>query len=356
MAAAPEGTIVEAPVWSIPSDMSSTVMAASPDGRWILYGGFEIVHVLDALTGVEVASISHGEANVYCLCVSPDSRMFAAGLSNDDVHVVEFVARDGTLRASAEGRKVLRGHTRDIRGCTFSADGTRLVTGSVDATIRVWSLDAAEVDVHSIPQGSWVNAVVAIPRSSLVVAACGGGPARVWDINTLREVRTYVGRSISAAVSQDGRWLATAHESQDVRVWSLVDGRQRVIPTPFGYSTLNVSFSANGKYIAVARHFDCSVWSVNDGVLLHRLGKDIYLSAKGWPVQSEFRAAFRHVAFVGKSPYLLAVTTDKSAAQLWHLRPNFSMPLLAALAHPSWARFFLDDGDHANATRVERFM
>jgi WD40 repeat protein len=34
--------------------------------------------------------------------------------------------------------KVLNGHTEDVNSVAFSADGTRIVSGSSDKSVRVW--------------------------------------------------------------------------------------------------------------------------------------------------------------------------------------------------------------------------
>ena len=40
--------------------------------------------------------------------------------------------------------KILKGHTDEVRSVAFSKDGTKIVSGSWDRTIRVWNVDTGE--------------------------------------------------------------------------------------------------------------------------------------------------------------------------------------------------------------------
>ena len=41
--------------------------------------------------------------------------------------------------------KVLDGHTDCVRAVAISTDGTKIVSGSYDKTVRVWSMETGEV-------------------------------------------------------------------------------------------------------------------------------------------------------------------------------------------------------------------
>ena len=46
--------------------------------------------------------------------------------------------------------KVLEGHTRKVLAVAISTDGAKIVSGSADNTVRVWSMETGEVPVSSI--------------------------------------------------------------------------------------------------------------------------------------------------------------------------------------------------------------
>jgi WD40 repeat protein len=76
---------------------------------------------------------------------------FAASMDNHDV-----VIFDG---ASAEQRRVLRGHTEAIYDLAYSPNGLRLVSASLDGTVRIWDTTTGREIVQSIGfnDGEWIS-------------------------------------------------------------------------------------------------------------------------------------------------------------------------------------------------------
>jgi WD40 repeat protein len=67
------------------------------------------------------------------IAFSPDSKMIATA-SFEDSAIQLWRSRDGAMLSR------LLGHTMPVRGMVFSADGTILVSGAYDGTIRVWGI------------------------------------------------------------------------------------------------------------------------------------------------------------------------------------------------------------------------
>ncbi len=47
--------------------------------------------------------------------------------------------------------KVLEGHTDDVTAVAVSADGSTIVSGSFDTTVRIWSAESGQVPHRSAP-------------------------------------------------------------------------------------------------------------------------------------------------------------------------------------------------------------
>ncbi|KAG2748771.1 WD40 repeat-like protein, partial [Suillus brevipes Sb2] len=68
-----------------------------------------------------------------------------------------------------------------VRSVSFSLDGTRIVSGSDDMTVRVW--DAATGQPIGQPlrgHTTWVNSVSFFPDGTRIVSCSHNGTVRVW--------------------------------------------------------------------------------------------------------------------------------------------------------------------------------
>ena len=82
----------------------------------------------------------------------------------------------------------LKGHGQPVNSAAFSPDGKRIVTGSDDATARVWDA-ATGVQMAALRghQGPVASAAFS-PDGARVVTASHDATARVWDAASRREI------------------------------------------------------------------------------------------------------------------------------------------------------------------------
>ncbi len=46
--------------------------------------------------------------------------------------------------------KVLEGHTGPVAAVAISVDGSKIISGSLDKTVRVWSMETGEVPIACV--------------------------------------------------------------------------------------------------------------------------------------------------------------------------------------------------------------
>ena len=120
---------------------------------------------------------------------------------------------------------LFRGHIHWVTSVAFSPDGTRIVSGSVDQTVRVWDADRG-VQIGSPLQGHThpVRSVAFSPDGTRIVSGSSDKTVRVWDaergVQIGSPLQGHTDDVRSVAFSPDGTRLVSGSDDNTVRVWN----------------------------------------------------------------------------------------------------------------------------------------
>jgi WD40 repeat protein len=206
------------------------------------------------------------------------SPVFCAAFSPDGTHIVSG-SFDGTVRVwdASTGAviRTLKGHTDRVQSVTFSPDGTRIVSGSGDDTVRVWDVSTGAI-VHNIKgHRALVNCVAFSPDGTWIVSGSWDETVRVWDASTGTVIRTLEGHTglvMSVAFSPDGTRIVSGSADQTVRAWDASTGA--VLCTLEGHTNWveSVAFSPDGtRIVSGSDDKTVRVWDASTGTVLHTL-------------------------------------------------------------------------------------
>jgi len=138
-----------------------TAIAFSPDGKKLASGSQDrmiLIWDLDAGES-EVAYLGHQEW-VNAVSFSPDGKKLASGSEDGEVRIWEVPTRGPQGEPVAINRplQTLKGHTAAVNSIAFNADGKLLVSGSSDASMKLWDAAAGRelASLFSMGQQDWL--------------------------------------------------------------------------------------------------------------------------------------------------------------------------------------------------------
>jgi WD40 repeat protein len=139
---------------------------------------------------------------------------------------------DARLWSVKGGQEIARmsGHGDKVSGLALSPEGNVIATGDAQGEIRLWDIGTGKLERVLAHEHSQIRALVFARAGRMLVSALGYPPYRVIgrDIGSGDAVLTYRGHDnvvSAAALSPDGKWIATAGgQNSEIHVWNSESG------------------------------------------------------------------------------------------------------------------------------------
>jgi len=255
---------------------------------------------------------------VTSLALSPDGKRIISG-SLDKTIKVWAVETGNELMT-------LQGHKEFVNSVAVSPDGRRIASGSADKTIRVWDIGTG-TELMTIATGheEEVSNVAFSPDGKLIVAGSSGGSIKVWDASNGTEIATLLGQEGSVCYvvfSPDGGQIAsTYYLGKEVRIWDTNTGAP--IMTLSGEGLMGAAFSPDGKRI----HSGSMIWDRETGEQLINL-----------------RNTVNAFAFSPDGRFL--VSGSDNILEIWDTTTGHVVKSFRGHSYPISSAVFTKDGQH----------
>ena len=199
----------------------------------------------------------------------------------------------------------------DVLYGTFSPDGTRILTASIDSTARLWDAASGGLIATFDLGPAWSGtafleadrpALHFSPDSGRVLAVSADHTAKLWDAVSGKLLASFAHQDevFQAEFSRDGARILTASRDKTAKLWDAASGK---LISSFDHpdGLYYVAFSPDGARILSASGDTAKLWNAASGKLLASL---------------EHRDTVPWAGFSPDGTRILTVSRDKTA-KLW---------------------------------------
>ena len=194
---------------------------------------------------------------------SPDGTKIVSGSDDNTIRIWD-------VKTGLQIGKPLTGHASFVNSVSFSPDGTKIVSGSDDETIRIWDTKTGtQIGEPLTEHTSCVNSVSFSPDGTKIASGSNDKTIRIWDVKTGLQIGKpltgHTSRVTSVSFSPDGTKIVSGSDDGSIRIWDAETGAK--LCESHTSSITSVSFSPDGTKI-VSGSFDDTirVWDAETGL------------------------------------------------------------------------------------------
>ena len=145
--------------------------------------------------------------------------------------------------ATGDVESTLLGHSGRVTSVAFSVDGSRIVSGSGDKTVKIWNAATGEVENTLLGHSSVVTSVAFSVDGSRIVSGSWDKTVKIWNAATGDLIETLLDHSMdvtSVAFSHDGSRIVSGSNDHTVKIWwhnnamrmaHIAVGETQIVPT-----------------------------------------------------------------------------------------------------------------------------
>ncbi|MBU1745265.1 MAG: WD40 repeat domain-containing protein [Proteobacteria bacterium] len=289
----------------------------SPDGRYVLSGGYDSFILWDILQAKKIQTFTHPKAfmgDITAVAFSPDGRSFASGGKGTKLwdlatrqEIMTFDnARSAFIAFSPDGKQLLCGGPQygifvteppnmkifdiatgreskdfDVRNLflwsvAYSPDGKYVLSGGSRGKMDLWDTSLGK-SIRTVvgSEGGLdprVNAVAFSPNGEYALSGGTDNSIRLWNAKNFTQIKKFVGHTgtliggvTAVAFSPDSKYALSAGNDGQVKIWDLAAGTEwKALAGQTGLGA-SAKFSPNGKYVISAGDASTKIWDVSTG-------------------------------------------------------------------------------------------
>lgn len=202
---------------------------------------------------------------------------------NDENTMVASGSLDETIKlwSLPEGKeiKTLVGHLGAVNNISFSGNDSLLASASSDLTVKIWDIASGKaVETLKGHTDKVIGCYFSQDTASTFVASGSFDKTiKFWDVSLGKEIKTLYGHDLAVnnvAYSYDGHYIASCSDDKTIKLWSTDMTTKIPIKTMTGHTApvLSVIYSFDSKLLASCDEAGyIFIWQMPQGTLLRKI-------------------------------------------------------------------------------------
>jgi hypothetical protein len=236
--------------------------------------------------------------------------------------------------SSGECLSTLEGHLGWVFSVCVTAGGEKIISGSYDKTVKVWSMSSGECLSTLEGHQDWVASVCVTGDGEKIISGSEDTTVKVWSMSSGECLSTLEGHQdcvASVCVTADGEKIISGSQDTTVKVWSMSSGE--CLSTLEGHQdwVRSVCVTAGGEKI-ISGSYDktVKVWSMSSGECLSTL--------------EGHRADVRSVCVTADGEKIISGSHDKTV-KVWNMSSEECLSTLEGHRGPITSVCVTTDGE-----------
>ena len=121
-------------------------------------------------------------------------------------------------------------HSGVVRDCSLLPDSKKVISASFDRTLKLWDLETGK-EIRSFigHKNSIQSCTVSLVENQYMISASRDQTLKLWDLETGKEIRTFSGHKdfvIGCIITPDGKQMISASGDKTIKLWDMETGKE----------------------------------------------------------------------------------------------------------------------------------
>lgn len=214
-----------------------------------------------------IYTLSGHSSWVTTVAIAPDGSSFASGSLDDSIKLWSL--------PMGEVMTTLPGHRRGVNALVISSNGHTLTSGGDDYALKTWGLPRGELIRTLTGHSRDVSAVALSPDGQLLASGAEDRTIRLWHMGTGNLIKTILGVGSMVrclAITGDGRSLISGGYDGQIKLWSLQTAdQQQAINAHLNTVNAVLVSPDHTTIISAGKDKTIKLWELQSGKLLNTL-------------------------------------------------------------------------------------